>query len=71
MSYHAPNGHYSAAGGVFASVFDNPPLHTIANGVSANGIYGYGSTPALPGNDFNATNYYVDTLFLADPPPGV
>jgi hypothetical protein len=63
VSYFAPNGHYSATGSVLSAAIDNPPLHTIANGVSPNGVYAYNSTPAFPNNDFNATNYWVDALF--------
>jgi hypothetical protein len=64
-SYFAPNGHYSATGAAFATAVDNPPLHTIANTISANGVYGSNATPTFPNNDFNATNYWVDVLFLA------
>lgn len=69
-SYHAPNGHYAATGSVFSSPVDNPPLHTIANAVSANGVYAYASTPTYPNNDFNATNYWVDVLFTPTAVPG-
>jgi hypothetical protein len=63
VSYFAPNGHYSATGSVLSAAIDNPPLHTIANGSSPNGVYAYNSTPTFPNNDFNATNYWVDALF--------
>ncbi|HEV7750722.1 MAG TPA: DUF4082 domain-containing protein [Baekduia sp.] len=63
VSYNAPKGHYSATGQGFAAPIDNAPLHSIANGVSANGVYRYTSTPAFPNSDFNATNYSVDVLF--------
>jgi hypothetical protein len=65
VSYHAPNGHYSATGQGLASVFDSSPLHSIANGISENGVYAYTPTPARPNNDYNATNYWVDVLFTA------
>ncbi len=65
VSYNAPNGHYSATGQGFASVIDSTPLHSVANGISANGVYAYTPTPAFPNNDFNATNYWVDVLFTA------
>jgi hypothetical protein len=65
-SYHAPSGHYSVTGGAFSSAgTDNPPLHSLANGLSANGVYAYGATSAFPVNSFNATNYWVDVLFDA------
>jgi hypothetical protein len=65
-SYFAPNGHYSVTGAAFSTVgADNPPLHSFANGLSANGVYAYGATSAFPVNSFNATNYWVDVLFDA------
>jgi hypothetical protein len=64
-SYFAPNGHYSGTGGGLASAVDNPPLHSISNGVDANGVYSYGATSSFPTNSFNAANYWVDVLFKA------
>jgi hypothetical protein len=69
-SYYAPKGHYSATGSVFAAAVDNAPLHSIANGVSANGVYAYNGAPTMPNNDFNATNYWVDVLFTPLAVPG-
>jgi hypothetical protein len=62
-SYFAPNGHYSATPAGLSTSVDNPPLHAIANGTSANGLYTYASGNALPTTSFNATNYWVDVLF--------
>jgi hypothetical protein len=74
-SYNAPHGHYSATVQAFASPIDNAPLHSLANGVSANGVYAYSSTPVFPTGDFNATNYWVDVLFtpmtIPNTPTGV
>ena len=42
-------GHYSVDSGGLASAVDNPPLHALGNGTSANGVYAYGATSALPG----------------------
>jgi hypothetical protein len=67
-SYHAPSGHYAATGG-FAGGVDNPPLHTIPNETSTNGVYVYSSAPAFPTSSWNATNYWVDVLY-AVPAPG-
>ena len=47
-SYFAPSGHYSVTGGGFASAVDNAPLHALANGTSANGVYAYGAASAFP-----------------------
>ncbi len=62
-SYLAPNGHYSATPGGLAAAVNNPPLHSVANGVSADGLYTYSSTNAFPTNSYGASNYWVDVLF--------
>jgi hypothetical protein len=63
-SYTAPNGRYSVTGGAFSSgPVDNPPLHALANPISANGVYAYSSDNVFPANSWNATNYWVDVLF--------
>ena len=62
-SYFDPNGHYSTTSAAFGSPFDNPPLHAIANGSDANGVYNYGASSAFPTSSFNASNYWVDVLF--------
>jgi hypothetical protein len=67
-SYYAPEGNYafdtgSQAGGLVAGV-DNPPLHAVANTVSANGVYVQqpgGGFPNQSGN--NGANYWVDVVF--------
>ena len=68
-SYFAPNGHYSASNGYFASSgVDNPPLHALQDGVSgANGIYIYTTSGAFPTSSFQSTNYWVDILYAAQP----
>jgi methionine-rich copper-binding protein CopC len=66
VSYVAPNGHYAADGAYFAGgSTDVGPLHALASGASGgNGVYLYGG--GFPTNTYNATNYWVDLLFLAD-----
>src|SRR5262249_30204472 len=46
ISYHAPNGHYSAPDNYFASAgLDNAPLHALKDGVDGpNGVYAYSAT---------------------------
>ncbi len=68
--YLAPKGHYSVNGPTLANGVDNAPLHAIANGVSANGIYIYSATARFPTNTFQSSNYWVDVLFTptAQPP---
>jgi Domain of unknown function (DUF4082) len=61
--YFAPNGHYSDNGPTLAAGVDNPPLHALADSVSANGIYAYGGSVSFPTNTWQASNYWVDVLF--------
>jgi hypothetical protein len=63
-AYFAPNGHYSVGTGLGAAV-DNPPLHTIPNATSPNGLYSYGFVSSFPTSSFNASNYLVDVMFRA------
>ena len=69
-SYFAPSGHYSVTSGGFSSAVDNAPLHSIADSVSANGLYAYTSTSAFPSSSFGASNYGVDVLFQPAGAPG-
>ena len=68
-SYFAPNGHYSATLSAFSSPFDNPPLHAVANGVSADGVYSYGTVSGFPTSTYQAQNYWVDVLYAPPVPP--
>ncbi|MDC8013884.1 DUF4082 domain-containing protein [Tahibacter soli] len=64
-SYHAPDGHYAADGAYFATAgVDNPPLHAASG---ANGVFVYGAS-AFPTSTFNATNYWVEPVFVDVPP---
>ncbi len=63
-AYFAPNGHYSATAAAFASAgVNNPPLSSLANGVSPDGVYTYSSSSAFPSSSYNATNYWADVDF--------
>jgi hypothetical protein len=62
-SYFDPNGHYSYTAAGFSSAVDNPPLHGVATGTSANGLYNYSATNSFPTNTYNGNNYWVDVLF--------
>jgi hypothetical protein len=69
--YLAPKGHYSATSSAFASLGANkPPLSTLANPVSADGVFAHSTTITFPTNTFNATNYWVDVDFEPAPVPG-
>jgi Domain of unknown function (DUF4082)/Bacterial Ig-like domain/Bacterial Ig domain len=67
-SYHAPNGHYAADAGFFATAgVDRGPLHALRDGVDGgDGVYAYGSATAFPTNSFASSNYWVDVV-LATP----
>ena len=71
-SYHTNVGHYSEDQNYFASGgVDNPPLHAVANSVSPNGVYAYGSTSSFPSGSYFSSNYWVDVLFSPGPAPTV
>jgi N,N-dimethylformamidase beta subunit-like, C-terminal/Domain of unknown function (DUF4082)/Fibronectin type III domain len=70
VSYLAPNGNYSVTAGGFASAIDNPPLHGLSNGTSANGLFAYGGASTFPTASYNAGNYGVDVLFQPAAAPG-
>jgi len=64
VSYLAPNGHYGAQGGLFASSpLTNGPLTALDSPTSPNGVFVYSSTSAFPTGSWNATNYWVDVMF--------
>ena len=65
-SYFAPSGQYSANSGFFLNTgVDSGPLHELATGVDgANGLYGYSATGGFPANSYNATNYWVDVIYI-------
>lgn len=65
VSYHAPIGRYTGTNGGLSSAIDRPPLHALANGVDGpNGVYAYSSTRTFPTQTFQATNYWVDVVFM-------
>ena len=68
-SYHADNGHYSEDDDYFGKDVYNPPLHALANGVSSNGVYAYGSSSIFPNQSWSAANYWVDVVFLPESRP--
>lgn len=69
VSYYSSAGYYTATSNGFATAVDNTPLHGLASSSSGgNGLYRYGST-GFPTSSFNATNYYVDVVFMNDNAP--
>ena len=68
-SYEAPVGEYSADPSYFANAVTNGPLTAPSTASSGgNGVYAYGSGNPFPNNTFNATNYWVDVVFVPSAP---
>jgi hypothetical protein len=72
VSYHTTTGGYSVNQNYFAAAgYDNAPLHGLASSTSGgNGVYLYGSG-GFPTGSYQATNYWVDVVFVpgaATPP---
>jgi hypothetical protein len=65
VSYNAPNGHYAATDGYFASTYSNGPLTAPAG---TNGVYAYGTATSFPSSTYNDTNYWVDAVYTTTPP---
>ena len=59
-SYYAPNGHYAATPGFFATAFSAGVLSAPASG---NGRYLYSAGGGFPTSSWNSTNYFVDVVF--------
>jgi hypothetical protein len=69
-SYHTPTGFYAGDGGYFAGgSIDRAPLHALQSGVDGpNGVYAYGEG-GFPSQSYNATNYWVDPVFVTSVAP--
>jgi len=67
VSYFAPFSHYSADENFFAtSGVDNPPLDALSNSSSGgNGVYTYSASSAFPTSSWNASNYWVDLVYVS------
>ncbi|GGO65584.1 DUF4082 domain-containing protein [Nonomuraea cavernae] len=64
-SYHTPSGNYAASRQYFASPYTNGPLTAVASGPgTGNNVYTYGATNTFPSSTFNASNYWVDVVFV-------
>ncbi|MCU7726406.1 DUF4082 domain-containing protein [Actinoplanes sp. KI2] len=63
VSYHAPNGNYSATGSYFTNARTVYPLTALADGDGGgNGLYRYGAA-SFPNSTYGSTNYWVDPIF--------
>jgi hypothetical protein len=67
-SYHTTVGRYPADGAYFTLSRDSNVLHAPASSsVGGNGVFLYGAG-GFPTNTFNATNYWVDVVFMTTLP---
>jgi hypothetical protein len=62
ISYLAPNGYYADDTNYPWSSLSATPLHVSG---SAPGVYAYGSNATFPTGTWNASNYWVDPVFVA------
>ena len=71
-SYYAPQGHYAADSGYFATAgVDTAPLHVLSNSAAGgNGVYAYGTGGTFPTGSYQSTNYWVDVVFSNTAPSG-
>lgn len=75
VSYYAPVGQYAVNTSYFTANRFNYPLTGLASTPEqANGLFRYGvqsnTTPVMPNNSFNASNYWVDPVFSNTAPGG-
>ncbi|GAA3201972.1 hypothetical protein GCM10010486_85010 [Nonomuraea roseoviolacea subsp. carminata] len=64
-SYFTSAGHFSYTQNYFNSDRNSPPLTAPASAPGArNGIYTYGAANAFPTSTFQASNYWVDPVFV-------
>jgi Domain of unknown function (DUF4082)/Fibronectin type III domain len=69
-SYFAPNGRYSLTNSGLTTGKDNGLLEALADTLSSNGVYSYGSSSSFPDRSYQATDYGVDVMVLPAPAPG-
>ena len=68
-SYHSSNNYYASSVNYFTTATDNPPVRALANGEDGpNGLYKLGAS-GFPNLDFNASNYWVDVIFVTSVGP--
>ncbi|WP_326829773.1 DUF4082 domain-containing protein [Streptosporangium sp. NBC_01810] len=64
-AYHTTSGNYSVTRPYFTTSRTNGPLVALANGTEGgNGVYTYGATSTFPTSSVQATNYWVDVVFV-------
>ncbi len=65
VSYHTNTGNYSSDQSYFVNTIDRNPLRVPSSATSGgNGVYMYGAASAFPTNTYNASNYWVDVVYV-------
>ncbi|MEU7861909.1 DUF4082 domain-containing protein [Nonomuraea sp. NPDC049141] len=65
-SYHTPTGLYSYTRPYFTDKHTRGPLTAFEDGFQGgNGVYAYGATNTFPTSTYNASNYWVDPVFVS------
>jgi len=65
-SYHTDSGFPAVTLHGLAAPADRAPLHALSDAASGgNGVFVYGATSAFPTQSWNASNYWVDVVFVA------
>ncbi|MFI7059048.1 DUF4082 domain-containing protein [Streptosporangium canum] len=65
VSYHTTSGFFSVTKPYFGNQYVNGPLTALADGAGGgNGVYTYGPASAFPDNSYQASNYWVDVVFV-------
>lgn len=70
-SYHSSTGYYSATTDFFKTTgVDNSSLHLLRDGDDGgNGVFNYSTGTIFPTRSARSSNYFVDVIFLPNPPP--
>jgi phosphodiesterase/alkaline phosphatase D-like protein len=72
ISYFAPNGGYSLNENFFTADVVNTPLRGLSSAASGgNGVFRYGAPGGFPNQTWQASNYWVDVIFLDNIAPTV
>jgi len=68
-SYHTNTGFYASSNSGLVNGVDNAPLHALSDAAAPrNGVYRYTGTSAFPSLSFQATNYWVDVVYVLNQP---
>ncbi|MFN0145376.1 MAG: Ig-like domain-containing protein [Dehalococcoidia bacterium] len=69
-SYQTAVGFYSINANYYGAATDSPPLRALSNAAAGgNGVYVYGAAHAFPTSSFEASNYWVDVVFVTSVGP--